>query len=113
MKVTSMQLQRGISKYFDREIVSGMEGLSKWVVGAMGGMIASKVDHIVDSFKDNEFVRMLDIIDSNGHIDIDLLHTAIKEQARNSPAMLNIPMIGSIKFTEGDVDRLVEYIKES
>ena len=111
--VTYNQVVNGMSRYIDQEIVNKMQGLSRWGVGALSGIVlSSKGANIFNTLKANPIIKMLDVIDENDMIDIDTIYTEIRKQAEKSPATFNAPMIGTITLTKDDVDKLYRLIKE-
>lgn len=112
--VTFQQVQAGITKYLDNEIVDQISGWQKWVVGAVSSIALTNSESIFDNLKSNKLIVMLGIIDVEDMVDIDVLHTEFKRQAKESGAItFNIPMIGTLTLNEGDVDKIYQYIKES
>ena len=57
-------------------------------------------------------VESLQVISSDGSVDIDLLRDTLKEQIAKNGSMEidNIPIVGKLIFREPDVDKLYEYI---
>ena len=101
----------GIAKYVDNEIISKINGWQKWVVGAGTGIILSNSTNFYNNLTENNFIKMLDIIDKDGKIDVDKIYGEIKKQAKKSSVTFNAPIIGMITLNEKDVDKIYEYIK--
>lgn len=106
------QVVNGISKYIDQEIVNKLQGLPRWGLGAVSGIALSKGANIFNSLKANPIIKMLEVIDENGMIDIDTIYTELRKQADKGSATFDAPMIGTITLTKDDVDKLYHLIKE-
>lgn len=65
---------------------------------------------ILDSYKDNQLVKMLGIMDSEGNVDIDVLAEELKKNMPKEGVRVDVPIIGTLTFKENDVDKLYEYI---
>lgn len=100
----------GISKYIDSEIVSKLPGWKKWVLGSGMGMMLSNSSNIYEQLKNNEFIKMLNIIDTNGNVNVDALYIELKKQAQKGSATIEFPMIGAFMLNEQDVDKLYNFI---
>lgn len=101
----------GIAKYIDSEIVDKITGWKKWVVGSGVGIALSNSSNIFNQIKDNDFVKMLNIIDKDNKIDVDKIYKEMKKQARKGAVTFDVPMIGAITLNEQDVEKMYEFIK--
>ena len=111
--VTYNQVVNGMSRYIDQEIVNKMQGLSRWGVGALSGIVlSSKGANIFNTLKANPIIKMLEVIDENDMIDIDTIYAELRKQAEKGSATFDAPMIGTITLTKDDVDKLYRLIKE-
>lgn len=112
--VNFSQVQTGLTKYVDNEIMGKISGWRKWAMGTIVGIALSKSTEAFDQIKRNQFVKMMGIIDADDHIDLDLLYEEAKKQAKENGAItFDVPMIGSLTLNETDVDKLYEYIRNS
>lgn len=100
----------GITKYIDNEIVNKVPGWKRWLVGSGLGMMLSNSESIYHSIKDNEFVKMLNLIDQQGHINVDEIYKELKKQAQKGSVDIELPMVGSFVLNEHDVDKLYGFI---
>lgn len=101
----------GIAKYVDSEIVDNITGWQKWVIGSGVAIALSNTTDFFNKLKQNEFVKMLGIIDKNDKIDVDKIYKELKKQAKKSSITFNVPMIGAMTLNELDVDKIYELIK--
>ena len=111
--VTYEQVITGLSKFIDSEIISQLTGNSKILLGIGAGVALKKGESIYNSLKNNSIIKMLDIIDEEGHIDIETLYAEAKKQVQKEVIRLEIPMVGTLKLNDEDIEKLYGYIKNS
>lgn len=102
----------GITKYVDTEIVDKLTGWQKWVVGGGIGIALSNATNLFKHLKENEFVKMLEIIDEDDYINVDKIYQEMKKQAQKGAITFNAPIVGIMTLNEQDVDKLYSLIKE-
>lgn len=100
----------GITEYIDSEILSKINDWRKWVIGAGVGVYLSKGTELFNSIKENKTVKNMNIIDKNNKINVDLLYTELKKQAKKSAITFDVPMIGPLTLNEADLDKLYQLI---
>ena len=110
--VTYNQVVNGMSRYIDQEIVNKMQGWQKWALGAGAGIMMTRGANTFNALKNHPIVKMLEVIDENGMIDIDTIYSELRKQAEKGSATIDIPMVGTITLTKDDVDKLYRLIKE-
>lgn len=99
-----------IAEYIDSEILSKINDWRKWVIGAGVGIYLSKGTELFNEIKDNKMIKSMNIIDKNNKINIDLLYSELKKQAKKSAITFDVPMIGPITLNESDLDKLYQLI---
>ena len=104
------KVMNGLAKYVDTEIVSKVPGWKKWLVGSGIGMILSNADNVVEQLKNNEFVKLLNIIDEHSNVNVDAMYKELKRQAQKGSVNIELPMVGSFLLNEHDVDKLYNFI---
>ena len=104
------KVMNGLAKYVDTEIVSKVSGWKKWIVGSGIGMILSNADNVVEQLKNNEFVKLLNIIDEHSNVNVDAMYKELKRQAQKGSVNIELPMVGSFLLNEHDVDKLYNFI---
>lgn len=107
------QVQRGITRYIDTEMLSKITGPSKWLIGAMSAMYVSKLPEIVDNFRQKPAISILGVLPEGGGMDVDALYVAIKPQADKCPITFDVPMLGSLSLSTQDVDNIYNAIRNS
>ena len=110
--VTLNQVQNGIVKYLDAEITPNIIGWQKWVFGASVSIALSKITNIFNALKQNEFIKMLEILDENDNIDIDTLYREFYKQAQKGAITFTVPVVGAMTLNHTDVEKLYRYIIE-
>lgn len=111
--VTYEQLINGLSKFIDTEIISQLTGNSKVLLGIGAGIALKKGESLFNNLKNNSMIKMLNIINDEGYIDIETLYAEVKKQAQKEIIRLEIPMVGTLKLNDEDVEKLYSYIKNS
>lgn len=108
---TIAQIQNGLTKYVDENIVPSMAGWQKWVFGAGAAIAISNLPKNVERWKNTEVVKMLGVIDDGNNIDIQKIYQGIKRQSDKAPASIDIPGMGTITLNDYDVDTIYNYIQ--
>jgi hypothetical protein len=104
------QVKQGFARYVDAEFTNKMTGINRWLVGGIAGIAILRAENIYNHLKDMSFIKMLDVVDENGMIDIDIIYNAFLDQARRGEAVIDMPMVGQTKFSEHDIEMLYRYI---
>ena len=108
------KVQRGLARYLDEEIVSKAEGKSKWLMTGMLTLYTAKLPQIVHQFKNNEAIKVLGIISDDGGIDVEAIAASVRPAARKSPMEITLPFNGgTVRFTESDIDMLLDHISHA
>lgn len=113
MKVGADKIQAGLGRYIDTEIVGKTDGISKWILGVGGGILSLKAGNLIENLGKNEAVKSLGIFDEENKIDLEMIYSLFKNEAKKSLAKINLPGLGSITLTETDVDDIYKYIREA
>lgn len=111
--VTISQVQQGLARYIDEEFLGKMSGWQRWVFGAGAEIAMEQLPRVIEQYKGNEVVKMLELIDEHDHIDIDKLYHHVLPHARKGAATLNLPLVGAVTVDDGDVDKLYRMILNS
>ena len=105
------QVMMGLTKFIDNEILTKINGWQKWVIGTGLGIVTTKMENVFNSLKNNELVKMLELIDDNDHINVDAIYNELMKQAQREPITIDLPMLGALTLKEQDVMSLYNYIK--
>lgn len=113
--VTIEQVQNGVLKFIDTEVIARLSAVEKLVVGGGAGLIAAKLPAVLNGYADNKMFSALGLYDAeHGEIDIDALYNAIKPYIGADPIPVKIPFVGiTLKLTQREIDMLYKYIKEA
>ena len=102
----------GLMKYMDREIFSSMNDWQEMLARIAVSRLLGNFEQLKASIMSNTYLRTFAIVDENGNVDVDGLYHDLKEQIRAKGKIeLTLPMFGTFRFTESDVDRLYATIK--
>lgn len=110
--VTLNQVQNGIVRYIDVEMLPKMDGWKKWVFGAAAGIAVTRAESIFEGLRHNSLVSALGVIDEHGHIDIDTLHREFAKQAQRGPTAIDMGPLGMYSMDRRDVDLIAQFIRE-
>ena len=108
--VTIAQVQQGLARYVDEELISKIEGWQRWVFGAGAAMYIDKAPQLIEQYRQHPAVKILGVIGDDNQIDIDELYRYMLPQARKGAATITVPILGSVTLDERDVDKLYRYI---
>ena len=111
--VTYEQVIEGLTKFVDNEIISQLTENSKVFMGIGSGIALSKGKALYENLKNNEVIKMLELIDEHGHIDIDTIYHEVKRHTEKEPIKIDLAMIGILKLDDEDIEKLYVYIKNS
>lgn len=106
------QIKSGIAEYIDREMLPQIHGWQKWVVGASLSMAMEKSVDIFNKLKENEFIKLMEVIDSNDNIDIDKLYKHFLAESKKGAITFKSSILGDITLDEKDVEKIYCYIRE-
>lgn len=104
--VTLGQVQTGVERYIETEIISKIPGWGKWVIGAAVSRAIAKSTDIFNQLKNNDLIKALDVIDANDMIDIDAIYQEFAKQAQRGAITVNIPIAGALTLNSQDVDKI-------
>lgn len=113
--VTIAQVQKGVAKFVDVEVIPRLSVMEKLVVGSGTGLITAKLPEILGKYADSKIFSGLGLYDAeHGEIDIDALYNAAKPYIGADPIPVKIPFVGiTLKFTQREFDTLYKYIMEA
>lgn len=113
MVANIQKVQTGLVRYIDTEMINHLEGWQKIGFGAASALIIKNLPNTMQVYMNHPFVQALGVVDSEGNIDIDALHDAVKDYFSEQGEYINIPLMGRVKFTKADIEALYKYIKEA
>ena len=112
MTVTIDQAMRGAMRYADNEVIPHMPGGKGIGAGIMLALIIEGSREKILALRENQAVKMMQIFDDSGNIDLDRLYNAARPKFENKLSV-SVPFIGELKFDQSDVDKLYKYIQEA
>lgn len=108
--VTLAQVQAGVEKYLETEILSKIPDWRKWLLGAGASRMLSRSTEIFNQLKTNPVVSAMGVIDEQDQIDIDAIYREFSKQAQRGAITFDVPLVGPLTLGAGDVDQLYRYI---
>lgn len=111
--VTINKIINGMRIWLDTEMISNMQGLNKWIVGAGLAMYLDNATNIFNELKQNEMVKALQIIDEGDMIDLDKIYNYLIQEAKKCPATFKIPYVGAVTMHDTDIEKLYMIIKNN
>lgn len=102
----------GLVKYIDKEIIKDMNQWQELMARVSMSRIIGNSNSIKNALSNNPFIRTFAIIDDEGNVDVDGLAQDIKRIIRDKGFVeISLPMFGTFKFTENDIDVICSYIR--
>jgi hypothetical protein len=110
--VSLANVQNGIVKYIDRELLPKLTGWQKWAFGALSSIWVGNIANTFNKLKQSAFVGSLGVIDDRDMIDIDQLYREFRKQAEKGAVTFAVPGVGPLTLDQQDVDKIYQYIME-
>ena len=111
--VSMNQIQAGVIRYIDTEILPHLTGAKRIGLGIYSALAAQNVAGMVMTYKDHPAVEVLSVVDENGNVDIDRLYQAAAPMFSNGERhTITIPLIGDMTVDKTDLEKLYRYVKE-
>jgi hypothetical protein len=110
--VSIASIEKGVATYLDTELMDKLpqSGFQRVIAGTAISLAIKKSGNLVEGLKDNPFVKMLEIMDDKGNVDIETLKDEVKTQFPADGIKADLPMIGVVIFHKSDVDKLYNCI---
>lgn len=105
------QVIEGLVCFVDKELVTKMTGLNKWLFGTGAGIVGNKAEKVFHSLKDIGLLHTLEIIDED-NVNVHCIYEELLKQAAHGPIHIDIPMLGTITLDKSDVEKMYRYIIE-
>lgn len=112
MTVTIDQAMRGAVRFADNEIIPHLPSGKGIGAGIALALIMDGGRSRILALRDHPAVKLMQIMDEQGNIDLDRLYSAARPKFENKLSV-DVPLIGSLKFDQNDVDKLYKYIQEA
>lgn len=106
--VPRQQVEQGLARYIDREIISKLptSSIQRVATGAAVAIAMKRSDNLVERLKGNALIATLGIMNEAGDIDLDALHEALRSQVTDDGVVMEVPILGRLTFYAGDIDNL-------
>lgn len=101
--VSADQFKRGVDLFFTQEVFPKLpEG--KRFVAAFGTAL------ILSGIEKHPMVQSLGLTAENGMMDVERAYGAAKTASKVAPLVLDLPIVGVMRFNAQDIDSLYNYI---
>lgn len=110
--ITMGRFKAGVQMYLEREVIPALSGWQRWVFGAGAAILINRAEEALHNLEQLPVIKMMDVIHGD-NIDIDTIYKAVREQAKTTPAVIEIPAVGSLKMGAADIDKLYNMIMEA
>ena len=109
--VTKEQFKTGLAMYFEEEFINKVPGLKKWIMVLAANEMLVQADNVINKMSGTSYVSKDGMIDIdklyNGMIDIDKLYKDLSKVAEKTGDVTeNFPLIGDVRFSAKDIDKL-------
>ena len=111
MKLNEMQLYSALNEFIEREIMplgASMDLKEQFLFGFKMGIVKRKIQGIVKGYLSKQELKMLELIDENGNLDIDTLYQSASDMFNQIKQF----EIGGITFKENDLGRLYSIMQK-
>ena len=112
MTVTIDQAMRGALRFADNEVIPHLPGGKGIAAGVMLALIMESGKEKLLALRENPAMQMMQVLDENGNIELDRLYSAARPRFENKLAV-SVPLLGELRFDQGDVDKLYKYMQEA
>ena len=110
--VTIDQAMRGAAKFADNEIIPHLPTGKGIGAGIALALIMDGGKAQLLKLRENPAVKMMQIFDDSGNIDLDKLYNAARPRFENK-LTVSVPLLGDMRFDQNDVDKLYRYMQEA
>lgn len=102
----------GVVRFVDKEIIVSMNPWQEVIARVGMARIINNSDAVKSMLTKNAFARTFAISDEQGNIDVEGLVCDLKKVMSDKGGLeIDVPMFGTFKFVEKDVDKLYSYIR--
>ena len=110
--VSMEKVQRGFAAFIDKELIPGLSGWDKVLVGGGSGLLVASLPKMIAQYP---VVSTLGLYNpENNQVDIDALYQAVTPYIGTDALPLKIPLLGiTVKVGKQEIDTLYRYIKEA
>lgn len=107
------QIKSGLAKYVDCELLPNMQGLNKAIFATGATILFNKLDSVIDKYRTNDILKTLEIFDTEGNVNIELIATEFAKNIPSTGLALDFPILGQLVLYPADVETMHRYITNS
>ena len=114
--VTTEKIKKGITNYFDTEVLSKIpdNGIKKVLIGAGLTLYINSLEKTIMEHKENAYIAALGVIHPDGTIDIDRVAEAVKTNIPAQGAQINVDLLGlNMTLHQSDIDNILYHINNA
>lgn len=111
---TIAQIQTGVARFVDNELLPSFAGWQKVLIGGGTGLLLKNLPNTLAALAASPMVAALGVYNGqNGTVDIDALAGAFLPQMGADALPVSIPGGITVRLTRADFEKLIRYIKEA
>ena len=111
---TIPQIQTGLGRYIDIELLPAFEGWKKVLIGGASGLMLRNLPSLAASYGTHPVVAALGVYNAANHtIDVDALASAFLPRMGAETIPITIPGGITIRLAKADLETAIRYIKEA
>lgn len=112
MMTSIANIQNGMAKYIDDDLLPHLTGMKRVAVGAYAGLALKNLGDLFNAYKSHPMIAVLHVVDENGNIDIDTIYNEFaKRMSDGTKLPINIPLVGVWTVDRSDLEKIYMYIK--
>lgn len=102
----------GIVKYINKEMLGQLNPWQEVLARVSISRVLKNTDSIKNLLTQNAFIKTFAIVDDTGNVDVDGLMEDLKTIIKDKGVVeIDIPLFGTFKFNENDINTLNSYIR--
>ena len=111
---TISQVQAGLSRYIDNELLPAFEGWKRVLVGGGAALALKNLPNIAEAYGGHPLVAALGVYNAQNHtIDVDALAAAFLPRLGADSIPVVIPGGITVRLGKADFEKIIRYIQEA
>lgn len=103
----------GVTRFLNNDIALKLKGTIKyWIFTTAADIFLSDAAQIMQRLSNSETLVSRGLVEGE-MINIDKIYTSLHARAQESPANIDLKMLGTLTLTVQDVEKLYQYIREA
>lgn len=106
------RVRDGVVGFANANVLPHLPQKQQFLAGMAIGLASAKAENMLTVAAGNPAVKMLGVVNGR-EVDTDALYAAAKDQIRKLGVLeIDIPIIGTLRFNEADLDALYQHIQQ-